>query len=520
MRLHKGTIFWLLAMTALVGYLIVDFVPRLVHNYRELADDAGAEWANTYLGVVLMSAGAALGLVAWTLWLLRRASQRREQRRAMAQRPIGELSAHEMAAEITEQLDAAKALAGDDSLPTELRASIDEEIVAAETKRECQKLEIVAFGTISSGKSSLLNLLAGRELFRTDPKGGTTSTRNEIPWPNRDRVVLVDTPGLAEIDGQAREHLAKQAAADADLVLFVIDGPLKDFEHRLLAQLSKMEKRVLVCINKEDWFREDEKPLLIGQVVEQCDGLAKAEDVVLVRACPAKRVRIRILPDGREAEEQSEVEPDITRLCARMMQVVDRDGRDLLLANLLLQCRSLVSDARSKVQAELDERARQIVERTMWQASTAAAIAPLPVIDVMASMAFNTKMVVELARVYRQEMDLESAGRLIGELGKNLVAILGTSAAAPALGTAIASMLKSVPGIGTLSGGLLQGLVQALMTRWIGRVFILYFREAATTPANWAEVARRQWSEVTRPTDLLQLARQGAQRWLQGPGHE
>src|SRR5436189_82577 len=80
---------------------------------------------------------------------------------------------------------------------------VQKEIAAAveelESKRQAQQLEIVAFGTISSGKSSLLNALAGRQMFRTNVVGGTTVSRSEIPWPAGDRVVLIDTPGLAEV---------------------------------------------------------------------------------------------------------------------------------------------------------------------------------------------------------------------------------------------------------------------------------------------------------------------------------
>ena len=141
----------------------------------------------------------------------------------------------------------------------------------------------------------------------------------------------------------------------------------------------------------------------------------------------------------------------------------------------------------------------------MWQAAAAAALSPLPVIDVAAGLAVTTGMVVSLARVYRQAIDLETISRLIAELGKNLVAILGSSAAAPAVGTAVASMLKTAPGVGTLAGGALQGLVQALVTRWIGRVFMVYFRgEMQQPPLGWTALARQQWNDVTRPKELVQ----------------
>ena len=46
----------------------------------------------------------------------------------------------------------------------------------------------------------------------------------------------------------------------------------------------------------------------------------------------------------------------------------------------------------------------------------------------------------------------------------------------------MASLLKTVPGVGTIAGGFLQGLVQALVTRWIGGVFIEYFSDEMRQP--------------------------------------
>ena len=49
------------------------------------------------------------------------------------------------------------------------------------------------------------------DVFATDLKGGTTINRQEVPWPTADRVTLVDTPGLAEVDGA--DHIAVAAEA-------------------------------------------------------------------------------------------------------------------------------------------------------------------------------------------------------------------------------------------------------------------------------------------------------------------
>ena len=495
----------LLVVAAGAGFLMLYLPPQLMAQYQVIREMGGA-WVAVYLGVV--GTGAALLLTA-TLWTVGRLWWRSRRKTAQRQRRDASpsaLSGAEKQREIDENLAAADRFQADVSAGDPVRGELDGMIRQLERKRKEQILEIVAFGTISSGKSSLLNALAGRAVFATDPRGGTTLLRNEIPWPGIDRVRLVDTPGLGEIDGEVFAEISATAAADADLVLLVLDGPLRDAEFRLLKRLGEMEKRILVCLNKEDWHEPPETRLLLRQLAAQTEGLVDRADIVAVRAFPGQRRRIRRRPDGTEIEELVDVPPDISALGERMLQVVQRDGRDMLLANLLLQSRGLVESARRAVEAAIDQRARELIDRYMWGAGGAAALSPLPVVDLVVCSAVTAKMVVDLARVYHQEMDFQAAVHLLGQLGKNLLGILGTSAAAPAVTAAVASLLKTVPGIGTIAGGALQGLVQALITRWIGGVFMVYFKSEMRQPeGGLTSLAHREWQRVTTAAELGRL---------------
>jgi hypothetical protein len=52
----------------------------------------------------------------------------------------------------------------------------------------------------------------------------------------------------------------------------------------------------------------------------------------------------------------------------------------------------------------------------------------------------------------------------------------------------------------------LQGIVQALVTRWIGLVFMDYFKsEMKMPPEGLANLARRQWQQLTSPAELLKF---------------
>ncbi len=513
---RKSSTLLLLAVLAGVGYLLVTVPPRVIDGYRKFAE-LNATAANLYLATVGTGAVVLLAVTTWILVRLIGNSWRKARRSDRRGRDPSRLTRREQETELKENIAQSGAFADDARVNEPLRDEIHDSVASLERKQQSCKLEIVAFGTISSGKSSLLNALAGRDVFRSDVAGGTTLTRSEIPWPGADRVVLADTPGLAEVRGETRATTAADAAREADLVLFVVDGPLKAYEVDLLTALGEMEKRIVVCLNKEDWFAEAERDELLAQIARQVAPAVAPDDVVAVRARPGTRRRVRVLPDGSQSEETITSEADIEPLATRMLQIVQQDGSDLLLANLLLLSRGLVEDARRRVTATLDARADELISKYMWAAGSAAAVNPIPLLDLAGGTAITVKMVLDLARVYRQDIDSDTVVRLLGQLGKSLIAMLGAAAATPAVAAGAAALLKTVPGIGTIAGGLVQGLVQALVTRWIGRVFCEYFRgEMRESAGGLAELAQRKWDEVTQPDQLRKLIQAGRQHLSEG----
>ena len=145
--------------------------------------------------------------------------------------------------------------------------------------------------------------------FAATPPAARPITRSELAWPGADHVVLVDTPGLAEVKGIDREIPARQAARDADLVLFVVDGPLKHFEFTLLGELVGMEKRVIVCLNKEDWYTDADRRRLVEQLHEQAGAMIPPADVVVGPGRPGgphARARVARRPRNRRNRDRGE----------------------------------------------------------------------------------------------------------------------------------------------------------------------------------------------------------------------
>lgn len=510
----------LLIVAALIGVGILTLPPRIIESL-ETVRGWGTGWFWAYVALLIVGGVLIVGAVSLLLVRLWGASRKKKEKQILGQKQFSEMSSKELEDAIRQNLTDIQEMQTRNDVDQEVRKTLDPLLRELKQKQQSQELEIVAFGTVSSGKSSILNLLAGQELFETDPRGGTTVSRNEVRWPAHDRVVLVDTPGLAEVNGADHVLIAADSAKNADLVLSVIDGPLRDHEFQLLKRLSQMEKSLIVCLNKADWYSLDDQKKLKGQVAAQLQSENIQADLILVRSSPVERIQIVRGADGVERERAIQVEADISELAGVLLKRIKGDARSLLLSNLLLRSRGLVEQARSEVKASLERSAWQIVDKYMWGAGSVAALSPFPVFDLIAGCAISAKMVVDIAKVYRQDVDLDIAMNLLGQLAKNLVSILGLSLATPTIATVASQMFKAVPGIGTLAGGFLQGVVQALVTRWIGAVFIAYFSEdLKKAEGGLSGIARREWDKLTQPQELMRLVQRARAELKSGTKRE
>jgi GTP-binding protein len=118
---------------------------------------------------------------------------------------------------------------------------------------------IVIVGSPNAGKSTLINRLSGSRQAVVHETPGVTRDRKEIEAEWRGRLLrLIDTGGYdttedAVYAGHIREQV-ELAVADADLVLFVVDGragPLAD-DYEIAAVLRRARVPLILIANKID----------------------------------------------------------------------------------------------------------------------------------------------------------------------------------------------------------------------------------------------------------------------------
>ena len=337
-----------------------------------------------------------------------------------------------------------------------------------ETSWQAGDLQVVVFGTGSSGKTSLINALMGKMVGKIAAPMGTTlgGQTYSLQLQGLERQIsIVDTPGILEVGvtGTQREQQARKLATTADLLLFVVDNDLRQSEYEPLRMLAKIGKRSLLVFNKTDLYTQTDKEIIIGRLRERLQGAIASSDAIAVSANP----QAVILEDGSIFQPEPNVMPLIRHLAA----VLRAEGEDLVADNILLQTNALGEEAKRIIEGERKRQANKIVERFQWISAGAIAVTPLPVVDLLATAAVNAQMVVEIGRIYGCELNMERGRELALSLAKTLASLGIVEGTVKLVTTALQLNLSTY-----IIGKAIHGVSAAYLTRIAGKSFIEYFR--------------------------------------------
>jgi len=409
-------------------------------------------------------------------------------------------------------------LIADERLPAGVRESLAHDYDAVRAmleKIEHGHLHLAVFGRVSTGKSSLLNALVGRNAFDVSPLHGETRHSSMQAWDEVEAggVFLLDTPGLDEAGGEAREQLAVEVSRRADLVLFVIDGDITESELAALRALLAQGRPVIVVLNKKDLYTADELARLLEAVRRRTEGLVDPSHVVAVAADPRPQVVVRVHDDGSEATTERPRPPDVEVLRLRLWDIVEAEGKTLAALNASLFAAELSDQVGKRILAARQELGDRLVRTYCVGKGVAVALNPVPIADLFAAAFIDVGMVVHLSRVYGLPLSRREAGSLVGVIAAEAAAL---TAAVWAIHLGSSALKLGTAGLSTMATAAAQGAVAYYSTLVVGRVAAEYLSKGKSWGgAGPKKVVKRILDSLDRDS-ILQDARREIRARLRG----
>jgi uncharacterized protein len=399
-----------------------------------------------------------------------------------------------------------------------------ETLTATLNKLDSNVVRIAAFGLVSRGKSAVLNSLLGEKILQTGPLNGVTQWPRSVRWKPGGKVLveLIDTPGLDEIEGEARAQMARDVARQADLILFVVSGDITRTEYQGLLELRQAQKPLILVFNKIDLYPEIDRKAIYNNLQQLGAGNLHnkpllPDEIVMVAAEPAPmEVRIEY-PDGNVSYEWETPPPQVDELKETILNILNREGRSLLALNALIQAR----DAEATIAEKTIDFRQQEAENIIWKFTKYKALAvglnPIPVLDIIGGAVTDLALIRSLAKLYSLPMTsyeatnllktilFSSGGLLLGEIGSSLMLGLGNTTVAIASGD---NPLNITAGgvLAKLTGGIAQAGIAGYGSYMVGKAAQVYLEKGCTWGQLGANtVIQEILSQVDKNTILYRL---------------
>ncbi|MEP7185705.1 MAG: GTP-binding protein [Rhodanobacter sp.] len=406
-----------------------------------------------------------------------------------------------------------RSLLDDPTIPASVRSELAVDFGRIESmlaKLERGELHVAVFGRVSTGKSALGNALLGREAFPVGVLHGTTIDADQatLDEAQQDGLVLIDTPGINELDGETREKLAFEVAEVSDLVVFVCDGDLTREELDALKTLAATQRPLLLVLNKSDRYGADERDSLLEHLRLRTTGLVRPDDVLAVAARPAARSVIDVDAQGREHTREQLSSADVAGLRERLLAIAAREGKTLSAINAGLYAGRLTDQVSARIAQTRQAVAAKLIRHYCLAKGVAVALNPIPVADLLAAAGLDAAMVVQLSRVYGLPLTRAESGRLVATISVQLAALMGAIWGMQLVASALKGMTAGLSVVVTAAA---QGALGWYATVLIGRAAERYL----VAGKSWgAAGAKRAVADIVASLDRDSILREAREEIL------
>jgi len=197
-------------------------------------------------------------------------------------------------------------------------------------------------GKPNAGKSTLINKLVGYKVAIATPKPQTTRYNIKgIVTSETSQIVFVDTPGVHTPKHKLGEYMMKgvsNAVNETNLIVYLVDcthTKIDDAAERVIKDIVKLNKKVILCINKIDRIKKEE----ILRIIEMYNNYVQKLNFEFIAIVPISvykvdglDVLVKVIEDNLEEGEALFGIDEFTDMTER--EIAEECIREKILNNL------------------------------------------------------------------------------------------------------------------------------------------------------------------------------------------
>jgi len=257
-----------------------------------------------------------------------------------------------------------------------------------------KKIRIGTYGKSGVGKSTVLNSLLKKNIFKTDIINGSTKAIQSEEWAIKDQTLksieLLDSPGFDYCTIKS-PNLIYNRINYSDLILFVVAGDINRNEVSEISSFIKEGKKIIVILNKIDLFKKNDLQEIIYNI-----NLKLPKDL---------NIPI-IINDGNN-------------LKSYLTKILNQNGELFLTLNSLQFADKLFL----RIKEQRLKRRKKLAQSTIGKFSTikasTVALNPFILFDVAGSFAIDTALISELSKIYGLNLKGDSTRKIFKNISIN-----------------------------------------------------------------------------------------------------
>ena len=317
-----------------------------------------------------------------------------------------------------------------------------------------KKIRIGAYGKSGAGKSSVLNSLLKKNIFKTNIINGTTREIKSEDWTIKDQnlksIELLDSPGFDFCNIEFPDKIYN-GINNSDIILFVVAGDINRNEVSEISSFIKDGKKIILILNKIDLLKQNE----LNEITEN------------IKFKLPKDLNIPVI-----INHENNLKNYITK-------IINQHGEILLTLNSL----QLADKLFLNIKKQRLKRRQKLAQSTIGKFSTikasAVALNPFILFDVAGSFALDTALIVELSKIYGLNLKGESIGTIFKKISINNLFLgftqVGVNTSFNLIRKVILLMAPFTHGLSLLPYGpiaIIQAAIAIYSTKFLGKLAV------------------------------------------------